>query len=281
MSYLKTGEISNILKGKYIFEVDIGTNQKLQELVHLHGGVWNNDNTFKAENHKGYYYNLNKSTIMMIDGVMYPADRMSPFYMSKLHKYGYRMVDVKEFIKTLEELPVPYKDEDSGKIKAGDKVYIAHISKQPLLVRRATIDEDKGRKDWRTEVLAVDTGTGTGNIFFDIDGYTSNSANPIAILANKENYVKLSQVFDVEPANYFDNYDLIKAMLDAGHPMVLCDCSLDHEEPLSVLYAIVRYDDETRSLYSSNNRKFGNPKPFDVATGKYIVDFNNGQIVTV
>ena len=101
------------------------------------------------------------------------------------------------------------------------------------------------------------------------------------MLANKENYQVLSRVFDIEPAEYFDNYDLIKAMLDAGHPMVLCDCSLDHEEPLSVLYTIVRYDDVTRSLYSSNNRKFGNPKPFDVASGKYIVDFKDGQIVTV
>lgn len=278
MTNRKDGEISDILKGKFIFEVDIGTNQKLQDLVHLHGGVWNNDNTLKVENHRGYYYNLNKSVVMMVDGVLYPADRMSPFYMSKLHKYGYRMVDVKEFIKTLEEYPVKSNEEQAGRIKAGDKVYIAQLSKQPLLVRRATVEEDAGRVDWRSQVLVAETDA--HKVFFDVDGRTTNSANPIALLANKENYQVLSQVFDIEPAEYFDNYDLIKAMLDAGHPMVLCDCSLDHEEPLSVLYTIVRYD-ETRSLYSSNNRKFGNPKPFDVASGKYIVDFKDGQIVTV
>ena len=278
MSKLKTGEISNILKGKFIFEVDVGTNQQLQDLVHLHGGVWNNVNTFKSENHKGYYYNLNKSTIMMVDGVMYPTERMSPFYMSKLHKYGYRMVDVKEFIKTLEEYPVKNNEEHSGRIKAGDKVYIPQVSKYPMLVRRATTEELNDKVYWRTQVLVAESDA--FKVSLDINGCNVNSVNPIALLANKENYQALSQVFDIEPANFFDNYDLIKEMLDSGAPMVLCDCSLDHEEPLSVLYAINRYDDETRTLFSSNNRIFSNPKPFDVTTGKYIVDFVNGQIVT-
>lgn len=159
-----------------------------------------------------------------------------------------------------------------NKFKAGDKVYYPQLSAEVLTIHKSN-----------SSVYPIHVTEHDFN--FTIEGkYLSGDTAPCLIPATPENHKLLEQLYGVEfeaPPVKPTSKDIIKAMLDDGWKYVPClvsdkyivDCASD----------LIEYDLIMKVLddsFKSTLVKWYHAFPVDPRTGKLIIDYVDGQIVT-
>ena len=110
--------------------------------------------------------------------------------------------------------------------------------------------------------------------------------NPTIFPATQEWYEKLVRVYpnlETPPPPKKSSMDVIKAMLDDGYYRIPCYVSVINEEPNDAMCIDLIFDIDDSGSSSTPCRCVGGKwkyaRPFDVKTGRVIVDYVDGQAV--
>ena len=126
-----------------------------------------------------------------------------------------------------------------------------------------------------------------GEHSFTRDGKTYTcDKNPTIFPATQEWYEKLVRVYpnlETPPPPKKSSMDVIKAMLDDGYHRIPCYVSVINEEPNDEMCIDLLFDIDDSGSSSTPCRCVGGKwkyaRPFDVKTGRVIVDYVDGQAV--
>ena len=168
-------------------------------------------------------------------------------------------------------------------LKHGDLVYYPVASNSPIRV-----DEFVTHANGRAYPIIIPMQE-NGKRSFTRDGkmYTCDK-NPTIFPATQEWYEKLVLVYpNLEapppPAPKKSSMDVIKAMLDDGYSRIPCYVSVINEEPNNEMCIDLLLDIDDSGSSSTPCRCVGGKwkyaRPFDVKTGRVIVDYVDGQAV--
>lgn len=136
----------------------------------------------------------------------------------------------------------------------------------------------------------INSYNGKGNLYIPSLGWfsstgLSNNGMPTVFLATQENYELLSQLcpsveFEKPPVRKTSR-EVIQAMLDDWGYVVCCVSdsikSPDDKGYTELVYGLDN-DNEYQFIGRCNNWRYATP--FDLKTGKVIIDYVNGEIVT-
>ena len=162
-------------------------------------------------------------------------------------------------------------------LKHDDLVYYPVASNSPIRV-----DEFVTHTNGRAYPIIIPMSE-NGKRSFTRDGkmYTCDN-NPTIFPATQEWYEKLVLVYPNLEAPKKSSMDVIKAMLDDGYHRIPCYVSIVNEEPNNELCIDLLFDiDDSCSSIPCHcvGGKWKYARPFDVKTGRVIVDYVDGQAV--
>ena len=168
-------------------------------------------------------------------------------------------------------------------LKHDDLVYYPVASNSPIRV-----DEFVTHTNGRAYPIIIPMQE-NGKRSFTRDGkmYTCDK-NPTIFPATQEWYEKLVLVYpNLEapppPAPKKSSMDVIKAMLDDGYSRIPCYVSVINEKPNDEMCIDLLFDIDDSGSSSTPCRCVGGKwkyaRPFDVKTGRVIVDYVDGQAV--
>lgn len=166
-------------------------------------------------------------------------------------------------------------------LKRGDLVYYPESSNSPIRV-----DEFSTYAIGRHYPINIPLHE-KGEHSFTRDGkmYTSDK-NPTIFPATQEWYEKLVRVYpnlEVPPPAKKSSVEVIKAMLDDGYHRIPCYVSVVNEEPNDEMCIDLLFDIDDSGSSSTPCRCVGGrwkyARPFDVKTGRKIIDYVDGQAV--
>lgn len=110
-------------------------------------------------------------------------------------------------------------------------------------------------------------------------GYVDHTA-PVIFHATEENHKLLEQLYGMkfeEPPVKPTSKDIIKALLDRGDKYVPCWVSDYNQEPneQNRVELIYKYDEYSKYPYSCEDNSWVYATPFDIRTGKALVDISD------
>ena len=162
-------------------------------------------------------------------------------------------------------------------LKHGDVVYYPVVSNSPIRV-------DEYDSYVITQAYYIPSHE-KGEHSFTRDGKTySGDKNPTIFPATQEWYEKLVHVYpnlEAPPAKK-SSMEIIKAMLDDGHYRIPCYVSVINEEPNDENCIDLLFDIDDSGSSSTPYRgisRWNYARPFDVKTGRVIVDYVDGRAV--
>lgn len=156
--------------------------------------------------------------------------------------------------------------------KAGDLVYCPMATNEVLKVAPSLNIRYKDATGYIMTIGVYDNGK-----------WTDTHHNPAIFPATQEWYDKLVHVYPnlEKPLVKKTPKDIIQAMLDDGKAGVVCYVSDDNPQPPKginkVLITAIKND--TKYMFRSYDNCFRYAVPFDLDTGKIIVDYVNGEVV--
>ena len=161
------------------------------------------------------------------------------------------------------------------KFKDGDLVYCPMATNEILTV------SDKRNVAYE----GTDGEISTIGVYYD-GKYSSQHHNLAIFPATQEWYEKLVRVYpnlEAPPPPKKSSMDVIKAMLDDGYYRIPCYVSVINEEPNDEMCIDLLFDIDDSGSSSTPCRCVGGKwkyaRPFDVKTGRVIVDYVDGQAV--
>lgn len=169
------------------------------------------------------------------------------------------------------------------RLKAGDPVYYPRVSNEIL----STIgyEDNKGIDHaypirLEREKCLIESFTTDGKVY-------SFDANPVVFPATQEWYEKLVHLYpDLErPPVKKSSAEILQAMLDDGYFRIPCYVSDIDSEPRNDLSVVLLIGINTEGLFpyqcvgSQHGSMWRFAHPFDVKTGKVIVDYVDGQVI--
>lgn len=156
--------------------------------------------------------------------------------------------------------------------KVGDLVYCPMATNEVLKVTPSLNIRYKDTTGYICRISVYDNGK-----------WTDTHHNPAIFPATQEWYDKLVRAYPnlEKPPKRKTPKEIIQAMLDDGKAGVVCYVSDKDSQPLRSINKelITVIDNNAEHMFCSYSNCFRYAAPFDLDTGKIIVDYVNGEVV--